>query len=143
MSFKKTTRRNFMKSVAAATLGAAVPGIARAQGSKPIADRQKALDHVVVIMFENRTFDNLLGRLYEPGEVKSFEGVIGKDLKNPIPKWAEHGADREFVPYGVATNMNTPKPDSDEGYPHINTDLFGIQDPKNRFLATCPHGRTL
>ena len=28
-----------------------------------------ALDHVVVVMFENRSFDNLLGRLYEPAEV--------------------------------------------------------------------------
>ena len=44
-----------------------------------------ALDHVVVVMFENRSFDNLLGRLYGPGEVESFEGVIGKDLSNPIP----------------------------------------------------------
>jgi phospholipase C len=44
-----------------------------------------ALDHVVVVMFENRSFDHLLGRLYQPDEVKSFEGVIGKDLKNPIP----------------------------------------------------------
>jgi phospholipase C len=131
---KKTTRRNFMKSVAAATIATAIPGTARAQGSKPIADRQKALDHVVVLMFENRTFDNLLGRLYGPGEVKSFEGVIGKDLKNPIPEWAEHGADRKFVPYGVAPNMNTPKPDPGEEYPHINTDLFGIQDPRNRFV---------
>jgi hypothetical protein len=72
--------------------------------------------------------------LYGPGEVKSFEGVIGKDLKNPIPEWAEHGADRKFVPYGIAPNMNTPKPDSGEEYPHINTDLFGIQDPRNRFV---------
>jgi len=31
-------------------------------------------------MFENRTFDNLLGRLYQPGEVASFEGVLGKEL---------------------------------------------------------------
>ena len=30
---------------------------------------ENALDHVVVVMFENRSFDNLLGRLYEPGEV--------------------------------------------------------------------------
>ena len=43
-------------------------------------------DHVVVVMFENRSFDNLLGRLYEPGEVASFEGVVGKDLSNPIPE---------------------------------------------------------
>ena len=42
--------------------------------------RENALDHVVVVMFENRSFDNLLGRLYEPGEVSSFEGVIGKRL---------------------------------------------------------------
>ena len=42
-----------------------------------------ALDHVVVVMFENRSFANLLGRLYEPGEVASFAGVIGKDLPNP------------------------------------------------------------
>ena len=42
-------------------------------------------DHVVSVMFENRTFDNLLGRLYQPGEVASFEGVLGKELTNPIP----------------------------------------------------------
>jgi phospholipase C len=24
-------------------------------------------DHVVIAMFENRSFDNLLGHLYEPG----------------------------------------------------------------------------
>jgi len=52
-------------------------------------------------MFENRSFDHLLGRLYEWREGGSFEGVIGKDLSNPIPAWAEHGADRG-VPYGVA-----------------------------------------
>jgi phospholipase C len=134
MSLKQTTRRDFTKGAAAATIAAAIPGIATAQGNKPIAERERSLDHVVVIMFENRTFDNLLGRLYEPGEVNSFEGVIGKDLRNPIPEWAEHGADRKFVPYSVATNMNTPKPDSGEEYPHINTDVFGIQDPKNRFV---------
>ncbi len=44
---------------------------------------QNAVDHVVVVMFENRSFDNLLGRLYEPGEVASFEGVLGKELSNP------------------------------------------------------------
>ncbi len=60
--------------------------------------------------------------------------MIGKDLKNPIPQWAEHGADRKFVPYGIASNMNTPRPDPGEEYPHINTDLFGLLDPKNRFM---------
>ena len=58
-------------------------------------------DHVVSVMFENRSFDNLLGRLYEPGEVASFEGVIGKDLSNPIPSYAP-GAERGVVPLHVA-----------------------------------------
>jgi len=123
-----------MRSAGVLAAGAAMPGVAAAQNTRPVADRQRALDHVVVLMFENRSFDNLLGRLYQPGDVRAFEGVIGKDLKNPIPAWAEYGADRKFVPYGVASNMNTPNPDPGEEYPHINTDLFGTQDPKNRFM---------
>ena len=31
------------------------------------ADRAHAIDHVVLVLFENRSFDNLFGRLYEPG----------------------------------------------------------------------------
>jgi phospholipase C len=42
----------------------------------PRPDRRNAIDHVVVIMFENRSFDNPLGRLYEPGEVPSFAGMF-------------------------------------------------------------------
>jgi len=95
----------------------------------PKPDRAHAIDHVVSVMFENRSFDNLLGRLYQPGEVPSFEGVLGKELSNPIPEWAEHGADRGVVPYGIATNMDTPNPDPGEEYQHINTQLFGIIDP--------------
>ena len=86
----------------------------------------------MVIMFENRSFDNLLGRLYEPGEVKSFEGVIGKNLSNPIPEWAEHRGDSKVVPHGVAHTMNTPPWDPGEEYNSVNTQLFGIQDQDNR-----------
>ena len=83
------------------------------------------LDHVVVVMFENRSFDNLLGRLYEPGEVASFEGVSGKELSNPVPEWADTGPADGVLRYGVAPSMNTPNPDSGEELPHINTQLFG------------------
>src|SRR5580700_5100073 len=95
----------------------------------PRADRSHALDHVVVIMFENRSFDNLLGRLYQPGEVASFDGVAGREFTNPIPAWAGDGADRRIVAYGVADNMNTPSPDPGEEYQHVNTQLFGLIDP--------------
>jgi phospholipase C len=99
--------------------------------------KDQAIDHVVVVMFENRSFDNLLGRLYQPGEVASFDGVIGKDFSNPIPEWAEHGSERKVVPYGVAANMDTPNPDPGEEYQHINTQLFGnIDPPSNRGLMS-------
>ncbi len=63
--------------------------------------RAHALDHVVVVLFENRSLDNVLGHLYGPDDGKTFEGVIGKNLSNPIPKWAEDGTHREVVPYTV------------------------------------------
>jgi phospholipase C len=92
-----------------------------------------ALDHVVVVLFENRSLDNMLGHLYGPDDDKSFDGVIGKDLSNPIPEWAEHGADRKTVPYSVATDMDSPNPDSGEEYPHTNTQLYNILSVANRF----------
>ena len=84
-------------------------------------DKSHALDNIVVVLFENRSFDNVLGHLYGPDDGKTFEGVIGKNLTNPIPEWAEHGADRKVVPYAVATDMDSPNPDSGEEYFHTPT----------------------
>ena len=95
--------------------------------------RAHALDHLVLVIFENRSFDNLLGQLYQPGEIPSFEGVVGKHLVNPIPPWAEHGAHDATVPYRVAPTMDSPDPDPGEEYQHTNTQLFGILDEANRF----------
>ena len=39
-------------------------------------DRSNTLDHVVMVLFENRSLDNLLGRLYGPSDSKTFEGVL-------------------------------------------------------------------
>ena len=101
-------------------------------------DLKNALDHVVVVMFENRSFDNLLGRLYQPGEVPSFEGVIGKDLSNPIPEWVEHGAGGGPIPYGIAKDMNTPTTDPGEEYQHVNTQLFGQINPTSNRGVLAP-----
>ena len=73
------------------------------------------------------------GSLYGPEDGKNFDGVIGKNLSNPIPEWAEHGAERKTVPYTVATDMDAPNPDSGEEYYHTNTQLFNILDEDNRF----------
>lgn len=91
---------------------------------------QAKFDHVVAVMFANRSFDNLLGRLYEPGEVSAFDGALGKELKNPIPGWAKYGAERGFVPYGTAANMDVPNPDCADDFAHVNTQLFGVIKPR-------------
>ena len=99
----------------------------------PAPDRSRALEHIVVVLFENRSLDNVLGHLYGPGDGKNFDGVIGKDLSNPIPAGAEHGADRQVVPHTVATDMvDSPNPDSGEEFYHTNTQLHGVLD-HNRF----------
>ncbi len=96
------------------------------------------MDHVVLVIFENRSFDSLLGHLYTPEENEAFEGVIGKSLKNPVPEWAlpiptsEEGDAPGFVYYEAAANLDTPNPDPGEEYQHTNTQLFNILDPGNR-----------
>jgi phospholipase C len=96
----------------------------------PNPDRAGALDHIVVLMFENRSFDNFLGQLYQPGEVPAFDGVAGREFTNPIPDWAQdQGPGAGVVPYGIAVGMNTPSPDPGEEYQHVNTQLFGTIEP--------------
>jgi len=93
-----------------------------------------AMDHVVLVLFENRSFDNMLGRLYGPGDGKELEGVLGKDLSNPVPAWAEHqppdGSGR--VRYQDTEDMDAPNPDSGEEYFHTNTQLFNTLDDHNK-----------
>src|ERR1700734_1054592 len=93
------------------------PGPDRTEEGRPMPgpSRDNAIDHVVAIMFENRSFDNLLGRLYQPGEVASFDGVAGREFSNPIPDWA--------------AAVNTPSRDPGADYQHVNTQLFGLIDP--------------
>jgi phospholipase C len=94
------------------------------------SDRDRRLDHIVVLMFENRSFDNLLGRLYSPEEVPSFEGILDRRFSNPVP-----GVLRTSGPSSVATlfapNLDTPDPDPGEEYPHVNTQLFGTVLPSD------------
>jgi phospholipase C len=98
--------------------------------------RAQAMDHVVLVIFENRSFDNLLGHLYpdRPG----FEGVSDRGLKNPVPDWAppippsEEGEEPGYVYYGEAPDLDTPNPDPGEEYQHTNTQLYNNLEPENR-----------
>jgi arylsulfatase A-like enzyme len=50
------------------------------------ATRANALDHVVVVLFENRSLDNLLGRLYGPGGWQGFRGRHRQGAEQPDPR---------------------------------------------------------
>jgi phospholipase C len=95
--------------------------------------RDHRLDHVVVLMFENRSLDNLLGFLYDRNERPEWEGLSGRRVSNPVPADVASAGPTE-VPAHAAASTATPYPDPGEEYPHVNTQLFGIVDPAtNRF----------
>ena len=128
----RATRRKVIQGAVAGALSAAGAGTARAHrtGRPPAALSQ--FSHVVVLMLENRSFDNLLGSLYAPSDLppgKSFEGLIGKNLSNPIPSGAPAPPGVTSIPILNATDYHDPYPDPGEIYPHVNTQLFNTVSP--------------
>ena len=77
------------------------------------------IEHVVVLMLENRSFDSMLGFLYpkSPG----FDGLTGTEFNldatgTPVPVWNSPGSDRQ--------TLSIPDPDPGELFTDINTQLF-------------------
>lgn len=99
-----------------------------------------SFDHVVVLMLENRSFDNLLGYLFkDPGfnpEKKPFEGLQNAaSYSNPVPSDA---VDYDTVkkvdvqPVGPPEMYSQPFPDPGEVYQHVNTQLYDFISPGNK-----------
>ena len=98
-----------------------------------LSNMQEKIDHVVVLMLENRSMDNLLGWLYTkdetslhfipPGSPALFNGLDGSgyfnpvDLNNPVEEIkASAGVDNYFMP--------TPPPN--EEFKNMNRQQFGL-----------------
>ena len=62
-----------MRRTLSCSRGAEYSPLLNAERKLIVAEHDGAhrFDYVVSVMFENRSFDNLLGYLYEPGEVAS------------------------------------------------------------------------
>jgi phospholipase C len=142
-----TTRRDFLKLGGVAAAGLVVGGgIGAAAGAAighqlgmreasvdfgAVAPRSEpGFDHVVVLMGENRSFDNMLGWLYTPDTIpqgETFDGLAFGDYANSSPS----GERIEAHTYSGATDdvMGRPNPDPGEEYPHVNTQLFGVVAP--------------
>jgi len=97
-------------------------------------------DHVVVLMLENRSFDNLLGFLYDETKAggkpvpkgKSYAGLQGTSFSNPVPpRFQEKGGHPNAVSVAISADYHQPFPDPGEEYPHINTQLFNHIDRQN------------
>ncbi|MBL0389489.1 phosphoesterase [Tumebacillus sp. ITR2] len=102
----------------------------------------KKIDHVVVLMMENRSFDNMAGWLYAKGNKppfdkvprgQAFDGVAGKQLSNPIPKEAQDSW-RRVVPVGRGSHDLDPTTDPGEVYRQVNTQVYGGREPMKGFV---------
>jgi len=102
---------------------------------------QKKIKHVVVLMMENRSFDNLVGWLYEdgnqpkhflpkdtPDHLKSYNGLSGTDFSNPLN--LSDPSTTVNISKGVP-NHRVPNPDPNEAFKHMNQQLFGKEIDKN------------
>ena len=106
------------------------------------------IEHIVVLMLENRSFDNLLGWLYEDGAPNDqyFDG-LNKELWNPMSNldangtpfveqvWVRkngeapaHGSYAALHEVEYTKDFCQPDPDPGEGYKDTNHQLFGVYD---------------
>ena len=144
---KFVTRRQFMKgALAGATVGTAA-GVrpTRARAQLRASDPLDTFQHVVVLMLENRSFDNLLGFLYPPGEPpgQQFAGLAGGQYCNPIPPGVVPPVGETSVCVGQISGLNPgdynqPFPDPGEEYPHINTQLYNVVAPPDNLPGVLP-----
>lgn len=148
---RDASRREFLKRAGFAAAGAAVGGVAGGVIGATVASQNNessgadtdteypplpprsspGFDHLVVLMYENRSFDNLLGYLYDRGNLpagRHFDGLAFGDYRNPDPAG---GDDIRVHPYEGTTDfvMRQPSPDPGEVYAHVNTQLYDVVDP--------------
>ncbi len=140
----RTSRRAFLRRAGIGAAGAAVgagavgAGVAAARGTDaerygfaPLPERaEPGFDHVVVLMFENRSFDHVLGRLYTDAELRpgqSFAGLQRGTHENTAPDGTVVAA--HVYEGSTDVVMSQPDPDPGEFYPHVNTQWFGTVDP--------------
>jgi len=98
------------------------------------------IEHVVVVMMENRSFDNLLGWLYDnqtdpppynipPQNPTTFDGLTANRYSNSLNGQAVFASHPPSA-WPPANNPNAiPTPDPHEEFDHITTQLFGTASP--------------
>ncbi|MFO1317828.1 MAG: alkaline phosphatase family protein, partial [Burkholderiales bacterium] len=145
-----TPRRRFLQ-ISAAAAGATLLSSCFGGGGEdapPLlggveVDPMTRFDHLVVVMFENRSFDNLLGYLYAQGTApagwpqavplppplpagQSFDGLFDKVFHNGDGSGKVYAHPHGFAPADATmSNWTHPDPDPGEGLAHTATQLAG------------------
>ena len=101
-------------------------------------DQLSAIDHIVVLMLENRSFDHMLGFLYaDAGNMsptgQPFEGLTGTE-SNPVAKGPSVKVFKVKPTGKYAYFM--PGADPGEGYSATNSQLFGSMNAPTPPIAT-------
>ncbi len=78
------------------------------------------IDHVVVLMLENRSFDNILGHLYGLSGSSSNTLRDSDGHETRVPAWTSQSTD--------FPSMITPDPDPGEAFVDMNQQIFGLVD---------------
>lgn len=94
-----------------------------------MGNKLSKIDHIVHVMFENRSFDQMLGYLYHPSNKSprgdAFEGLTGTET-NPDDRGVQHQVypikPTDAHPYFM------PGADPGEGYGNTNVQLFYSPD---------------
>jgi phospholipase C len=96
--------------------------------------------HVVVVMLENRSFDNICGWLYKPGtkppsqflppsSVKEFDGLKSSYFNPTNADYFEGKSSDKVQVSNQAASTTDPNPDPEETYSNVTYQLFGPESP--------------
>jgi len=142
---RKVTRRELLNRGlwGAAGLAAGAGGALGAQAlfARPEPRHERAegpgFNHLVVLMFENRSFDNIFGYLYGPHGTPVPAGQRFEGLGSGVTNRAANGTAIAAHPYTGTTDeiYSEPSPNAGEEYPDINLQLFGRVNPPYNALA--------
>ena len=103
------------------------------------ANQLGSIEHVVVLVLENRSFDHMLGFLYadsgnvSPATKQAFEGLTGKESNSDATGAA---VPISALTPGTANVYFTPGADPGEGFLATNAQLFGEASPPTGTSAT-------
>jgi phospholipase C len=122
-SARGETRREFLRKTGASVAGAAPLGLslasyAQAAEPRPGGDASP-IRQWVVLMFENRSFDSLLGHL---PHIDAADGIRDREIVLPYPGGS--------VRVTGGARFDDPSPDPGEAYPNINAQLWGKYIPE-------------